>query len=78
MITSEALADASPLANDGEGALLPPLIDIASLSRKIAFAVGKVAQQQGLALETSDEVLKKAIDGHFWQPEYREYKRVSI
>ncbi len=78
MITSEALAEASPLANDGEGALLPPLIDIASLSRKIAFAVGKVAQQQGLALETSDEVLKKAIDGHFWQPEYREYKRVSI
>ncbi|GAB5381211.1 MAG: NAD-dependent malic enzyme [Aliiglaciecola sp.] len=78
MVTSEALADASPLANTGEGALLPPLIDIASLSRKIAFAVGKVAQSQGLALETTDEQLQASINSNFWQPEYREYKRVSI
>lgn len=78
MVTSEALADASPLANTGKGALLPPLIDIASLSRKIAFAVGKVAQSQGLALETTDEQLQASINSNFWQPEYREYKRVSI
>lgn len=78
MVTSEALADASPLANTGEGALLPPLIDIAKLSRDIAFAVGKVAQQQGLALETTDEQLRSSIERNFWQPEYREYKRISI
>ncbi|GAA0858789.1 NAD-dependent malic enzyme [Aliiglaciecola litoralis] len=78
MTTSEALADASPLANGGDGALLPPLTEIASLSRKIAFAVAKVAQQQGHALETTDEALKASIDSNFWQPEYREYKRVSL
>src|SRR5690606_2688728 len=31
--------------------ILPPLTELAEISRKIAFAVGKVAQQQGLARE---------------------------
>ncbi|WP_026376915.1 NAD-dependent malic enzyme [Aestuariibacter salexigens] len=78
MAASEALADASPLANTGEGELLPSLRDIAALSRKIAFAVGKVAQQEGLALETSDDQLQSRIERNFWTPEYRPYKRVSI
>ena len=78
MATSAALANASPLAQTGEGALLPPLREIAALSKKIAFEVGKVAIQQGLALEVSDEVLKERIEKNFWLPEYRPYKRVSI
>jgi malate dehydrogenase (oxaloacetate-decarboxylating) len=78
MATSATLADASPLAETGQGALLPPLQDIAELSKKIAFAVGKVAMAQGLALEVSDEVLRERIEKHFWMPEYRPYKRVSI
>lgn len=78
MATSAALADASPLANGSGSALLPPLRCIAELSKKIAFEVGKIAQQQGLALEVSDEVLQERIDANFWKPEYRPYKRVSI
>jgi malate dehydrogenase (oxaloacetate-decarboxylating) len=78
MATSEALADASPLANTGKGDLLPPLTEITSLSKKIALAVSKVAVQQGLALEMSEEVLVDNIEKNFWQAEYRPYKRVSI
>ena len=78
MATSAALANASPLAQTGQGALLPPLREIASLSKKIAFDVGKVAMQQGLALEVPDEVLQERIEKNFWLPEYRTYKRVSI
>lgn len=78
MVTSEALANASPLANNGEGALLPPLTKITELSKEIAFAVGKVAEQQGLALEMPDEVLQANIEKNFWEAEYRPYKRVSI
>jgi malate dehydrogenase (oxaloacetate-decarboxylating) len=78
MATSTALAKASPLATQGEGALLPSLKDIAQLSREIAFNVGKVAQQQGHALETSDEALRDEIDKQFWRPEYRRYKRISV
>lgn len=78
MATSATLAEASPLAQTGVGSLLPPLQDIADLSKKIAFAVGKVAMAQGLALDVSDEILRERIDKHFWLPEYRPYKRVSI
>ena len=78
MAASNALADASPMVNTGEGALLPPLEAIAQISRDIAFAVAKVAMAQGLALELSDEALKQSIERNFWKAEYRPYNRVSI
>lgn len=78
MATSAALAEASPLAQTGEGSLLPPLKEIANLSKKIAFDVSKVAIQEGLALEVPDDVLRERIEKNFWLPEYRPYKRVSI
>ncbi|MEC7691173.1 MAG: NAD-dependent malic enzyme [Pseudomonadota bacterium] len=78
MAASNALASASPMANTGEGCLLPPLTEIATLSKEIAFAVAKVAMEQDLALEMTDEALKASIEKNFWQAEYRPYKRVSI
>lgn len=76
-IASETLAAASPLANTGQGTLLPALSELSDLSKKIAFEVAKVAQKQGLALEISDEELLQKIERNFWTPEYRQYKRVS-
>jgi malate dehydrogenase (oxaloacetate-decarboxylating) len=78
MATSNTLADASPLARGSSNALLPPLQDIAELSKDIAFAVAKVAMQQGLALEQPDDALRASIEKNFWQPEYRPLKRVSL
>ena len=77
MLASTTLAEESPLANTGTGYLLPPLTDVARLSRKIAFGIAKIAQQQGLALEMSDEILENKIEKAFWKPEYRTYRRVS-
>ncbi|TWX72551.1 NAD-dependent malic enzyme [Colwellia sp. C1TZA3] len=78
MAASAMLAQASPLANTGTGELLPPLVAIADLSKKIAFAVGKVAFEQGFALPLSDEQLVENIERNFWTPQYRQYRRVSI
>lgn len=78
MAASNALADASPMVSDPDGALLPPLTEIGMLSRKIAFAVAKVAMAQELALPIPDELLEQRIEGNFWKAEYRVYKRVSI
>ncbi|WP_018982518.1 NAD-dependent malic enzyme [Salinimonas chungwhensis] len=78
MAASNALASASPLANTGTGELLPPLTQIADLGRQIAYAVGRVAMEQDLALEMTEEALMESIERNFWQPEYRPYKRVSI
>ena len=78
MAASAALAEASPLAATGQGELLPAVGEIAQLSKKIAFDVAKIAMQQNLALEVSDEILAERIERNFWMPEYRPYKRVSI
>ena len=78
MVASETLAQSSPLANTGEGELLPPLTEIAELSKQIAFAVAKVAFEQNLALAIDDEMLKEKIEGNFWHPAYREYRRSSV
>jgi malate dehydrogenase (oxaloacetate-decarboxylating) len=78
MESSRALATCSPLAINGQGALLPPLEAIHSVSKKIAFAVGKKAIEQGVALEITDEALEEAIEASFWQPVYRRYKRTAF
>ena len=76
-VASETLAAASPLANTGEGGILPPLTQLSELSKEIAFAVAKIAMAQGHALEMDDERLLRKINSNFWKPEYRLYKRVS-
>jgi malate dehydrogenase (oxaloacetate-decarboxylating) len=78
MIASETLAMSSPLASTGEGELLPPLDSIGQLSKEIAFAVAKVAYQQDLALEISDDMLLAKIERNFWTPVYRDYRRISL
>lgn len=77
MLASATLAEESPLANTGTGDLLPPLTEVANLSKKIAFGIAKIAQQQDLALEMPDELLRQKIEDAFWHPVYRHYKRVA-
>lgn len=77
MIASEVLAAESPLMKTGQGSILPPLTDIASLSKKIAFGIGKLAQEQGLAEKISEEQLLENIEVNYWLPEYRTYQRVD-
>jgi len=76
VVASEQLAQASPMLRTGRGSLLPPLTDIADLSKKMAFAISKMGQQQGVAPNISDDDLQAAIDKWFWRPEYRKYTRL--
>lgn len=78
MVASETLAKASPMANTGKGELLPPLTEIANLSKEIAFAVAQVAFDQDLALRIDDDALTAKIERNFWQPAYRQYRRCSL
>ena len=78
IMSSEMLAESSPLANTGKGSLLPALTEIETLSKRIAFAVAKKAIEEGVALEISDDALWAAIDRNYWLPKYRNYKRCSI
>ena len=78
MESSRALAECSPLAINGQGALLPPLEEIQDVSRHIAFAVAKKAVEQHKAPKNTDERIKEKINDNFWKSEYRRYKRTSF
>lgn len=70
-IASNILASSSPLATTGEGALLPPLTEISEVSRRIAFAIGKIAQATGETTENKTDMrLSAEIKNHFWKPKY--------
>jgi len=76
IVASEVLASSAPIVATGKGALLPPITDIAELSKKMAFAIVKVGQQQGFAKQMTDEELVGLIDHNFWLPEYRQYEKI--
>ncbi|KZN39800.1 NAD-dependent malic enzyme [Pseudoalteromonas luteoviolacea] len=78
MVASETLAESSPWANTGKGSLLPSLIEIEQLSKRIAFTVARKAMEEGVALDMPDELIWSSIDKNYWMPEYRNYKRCSI
>ncbi|WP_144210753.1 NAD-dependent malic enzyme [Shewanella donghaensis] len=78
MASSRALAECSPLGQNGTGSLLPKLEDIQQVSKYIAFAVAKQAIKEDLALPCTDELLKQQIESNFWEPEYRRYKRTAF
>ena len=78
VVASEVLAKASPALVRQNGPLLPDLAEIGTLSKDIAFAVAKMAQEQGLAATMSDEDLWTAIEQQFWLPEYRDYKHANV
>lgn len=78
MSASRTLASQSPLANSGQGPLLPELSKIRELSRMIAGVVARQAMRDGVATELPDHALEERIEENFWRPEYRLYRRTSF
>lgn len=78
MAASKALASASPIAQTGNGALLPSLETIRAVSRLIAKAVVIQAIADEVALPIPDDIIEEKIEKNFWEPEYREYRRTSF
>jgi malate dehydrogenase (oxaloacetate-decarboxylating) len=72
MAAAHALAAAVDAKEKGDR-LLPPLTEIRDVSRKIALAVGKRAQEEGLAPPTSVAELEAAVDATMWEARYRPY-----
>ncbi|MFK7863317.1 MAG: NAD-dependent malic enzyme [Pseudohongiellaceae bacterium] len=77
MVASTTLAQLAPESTKSGDGILPPLTELANISRTIAFAVAQVAMSEGYAREISDTELRDAIAHHFWTPQYREYRRIA-
>lgn len=50
--------------------LYPSLEEVRMISRRVAFAVGRAAQQAGVAVPSSPEVLDQRIAEQVWEPHY--------
>ena len=76
LIAAKALAELSPAAQDPLANLLPPLKEVRSISRHIAFAVAKEAIAGGLTeyAKISDAVLNELLDEYMWEPVYLPYR----
>ncbi|SHE71378.1 NAD-dependent malic enzyme [Microbulbifer donghaiensis] len=75
MAASNALAEQAPVVKAGKGAMLPLLAEIRDVSKHIAMAVGRQAQEDGVAPVVDEEKLERAIERNFWTPNYRHYRR---
>ncbi len=73
LAAAKALGDCSPTLKDPSASLLPRVKDIRDVAREIAYAVGRAAQEEGLATPCSPEDLRRKIVSTQWTPEYLAY-----
>ncbi|HVX13931.1 MAG TPA: NAD-dependent malic enzyme [Pirellulales bacterium] len=70
LASARALAEKSPALKDPGASLLPALSDLRNVAVYIAIAVGREAQQAGLAPKTSEEELRERVTAAQWEPSY--------
>jgi malate dehydrogenase (oxaloacetate-decarboxylating) len=70
VMAAKTLSQHSPKLIDEEASLFPSFEDLRAVSKEIAFAVGKVAIEEGISPCQSEEELRKAIEEHHWFPQY--------
>jgi malate dehydrogenase (oxaloacetate-decarboxylating) len=73
---ARALSDCSPARQDPDASLYPQIEDVREVARRVALAVGKAAQQAGVAQQTSEEELERQVTTMMWTPQYPHLKRL--
>jgi malate dehydrogenase (oxaloacetate-decarboxylating) len=74
MTAAQTLAKLSPVENDPQGSLLPPMAEARRLSRVIAAAVARTAIAEGLS-SLQDAEVESAVAANVWEPRYVRYER---
>ncbi len=70
MAVAQVIGKSVPKAGQKGIALLPPVRQISTLSKKIAIAVGKTAIEQGLSEFDKKTDVKKLVEEMIWLPNY--------
>ena len=70
LAAATALAGLVPGSRLDEGALYPPLAGLRQISRAVAIAVAREAQQAGLARMDPGLDAEQAVDAAMWAPQY--------
>ncbi len=67
---ARALSEFSPANKDPDASLYPAVEDVREVARSVALAVGKAAQQAGVAEQSTEEELERRIRACMWTPQY--------
>ncbi|HET6936428.1 MAG TPA: NAD-dependent malic enzyme, partial [Candidatus Angelobacter sp.] len=70
IVAARTLAQHSPTAIDPTCSLLPAVCNLRDVALEIAFAVGREAQNAGLAAQTSEDELRRRVFKSRWEPAY--------
>ena len=74
LAAATALGEHSPAIKDPTASLLPGVENLRDIAREIAFAVGKAAQQEGLAPHVEEAEFRQVVTESQWTPEYTAYE----
>jgi malate dehydrogenase (oxaloacetate-decarboxylating) len=77
LAAARTLAELSPAKRDARANLLPPLVELPAVSQRVAIAVARQAQMDGLADPSPEQELVTAVRAKMWEPAYATYRRVS-
>jgi malate dehydrogenase (oxaloacetate-decarboxylating) len=72
---ARTLSDLAPVRRDPALALVPPLIEVRDVAKRVALAVGIQAQRDGVADALPEEELRSRIEATMWTPDYLPYRR---
>ncbi|MCX6989221.1 MAG: NAD-dependent malic enzyme [Chlamydiae bacterium] len=67
---AKRLSEYSPILQDPSSSLFPSFENLRNISKEIAFVVARVAQEDGVADQISDEELRQRIGSNVWVPDY--------
>jgi malate dehydrogenase (oxaloacetate-decarboxylating) len=71
---ARALSARSPARHAPTASLYPPVEAVRDISREVALAVGRAAQQAGVAEQTTPDELERRVAATMWSPEYRQLR----
>ena len=72
---ARTLSDLAPVRRDPTLALVPPLIEVREVAKRVAVAVGMQAQRDGVADALPEGALLRRIEATMWTPDYLPYRR---
>jgi malate dehydrogenase (oxaloacetate-decarboxylating) len=70
LAAGQALGEKSPALADPSAPLLPRVRDLRDVAAHIAIAIGRQAQRDGVAPQTSDAELRERVAATQWTPDY--------
>jgi malate dehydrogenase (oxaloacetate-decarboxylating) len=72
---TQTIVRCSPIHHDPSAPLLPKLSDVRDISREVAIAVVRTAQQQGLTQLHGEINFDQVLQRVMWEPQYYPYRK---